>query len=58
MSEVYPFLFDVNFNFGEDGIMNTYQVGPEPNPPSPGDDFLLLDGSFFLLLDSTNFLLL
>lgn len=58
-NEQLPFMFGVDFNFGQDGVFTDIdteyiQIGPIPVP----GHFLLLDGSDFLLLDGEKLALL
>lgn len=59
-SELHPFVFDVNFNFGQEGLLNdaeeTYTNTP-PIPPVMGF-FLFLNGGIFTLLNGQNLTLL
>lgn len=54
----HNFLFDVNFNIGNESVyVQLHQDEGTPFPPAPGY-FLLLDGTNFLLLDGENLALL
>jgi hypothetical protein len=54
----HQFLFDVNFNVGNESVFNQESVNEgTPFPPVEGY-FLLLDGTNFLLLDGENLTLL
>ena len=56
----HPFTFDVNFGFGQEGLVNdaeeTYTTTPPP-PPEEGF-FLYLNGGIFTLLNGQNLTLL
>ncbi len=55
----HPFLFDVNFAFGDESVFTQVDdTAGSPVPPPILGYFLLLDGTNFLLLDGQNLTLL
>ena len=54
----HPFVFDVNYSFGEESVFTLVdETAGSPLPPIEGY-FLLLDGTNFLLLNGQNLTLL